>query len=367
MKKIYLSLLAVGLSFGLSAQSWDVPEENHGLITKITATWCGPCGGWGWDGFADLIENHNEDHICMALYASSTSDYYSTDADAIAQEIGFGGYPNFAGNGEDVGTAHASVGGVISAFESAPVQAGIGYEIVDVKEDEITIAVKAEFFEEMEGTFVVAGYFIEDHVIGYQNGQGDSADHHQVFRGSFTEESNDFIITEEGASSGETFSKTLTITRGAEWNLDNSEIAVALWVQDESNPQDLIYINGSKVPQSGELAEGGGSGGSGGSGGEGEEEENNGNPSDWTVGIDDEESSSIEMYPNPANDLLNIEMASASDFQVQISDLLGKVVLTEVVVSNSRTTLDVSSLPKGLYMVKVSTDTDSHLERVIVK
>ena len=367
MRKSLLIILMLVIGFGLNAQNWDVPEENHGMITKITASWCGPCGGWGWDGFLDLINIHSDDHICMALYGSNSSLFYTADIDPIAQEIGYGGFPNFSGNGEDVGTAHASVGGIISGFESAPVAAGIAYEISDISEEEVVINLKAEFFEEMEGTYLVAGYFIEDHVIGYQNGQGDSADHHKVFRGSFTEEDNEYTITTEGADEGEIFIKTLKLALNPEWNLDHSEIAVVLWNEDATNVGNLIYVNGSKKPQEGELAQGGGSGGSGGSGGGSEDPGNGGHPKDFTVGVDDVATESMELYPNPVQNILNIELSSASDFNIEVSDLLGKVVFSQNISSTNRTTVDVTSLPNGLYMVKVSAPSNTYLERVIVK
>jgi hypothetical protein len=367
MKNIYIFLLVVFTALGASAQSWDVPETNAGLITKITASWCGPCGGWGWDGYAELIDNHHDDHICMALYASSSSLYYTPDADVIAGEIGFGGYPNFAGNGEDVGTSYASVGGIIDNYEMETVKANAAYEIVEVTEDNIKINVKVEFFEQMDGEFVIAAYMIEDEIVGYQNGQGDSAHHHLVFRGAFTHSSNEYVLTTEGANAGEVFTKTLSIDRSEEWNLDNSEIATVLWVKDETDPTDLIYVNGTKEPQAGELEQGGGNGGSGGGGGGGGTTGGSDDPNDWTVGIEDDITESMELYPNPAKDVLNVKLTSASDFNVEVSDLLGKVVLRNQISGKRNAAIDVSALPEGLYMIRIETDNNTFLDRVIVK
>lgn len=347
----------------LNAQNWSVPQENAGLITKITASWCGPCGGWGWEGFGELLESHHEDHICMALYASSTSLLYTPDADVIAAEIGFGGYPNFAGNGEDVGTGYAQVNGIIENFETEDVIANAAYEVVSVTNDEIEILVKIKFFEAVTGTYVLAGYAIEDDIVGYQNGIGDSAHHHVVFRGAFEEKNNEYVITSSGADAGETFTRTLTIERPAEWELSNLEVATVLWKQDETTPTDLIYVNGTKTPQEGTLTTGGGSGGSGGGGGNTGSDD----PRNWPVGQEDMVVESMELYPNPAKDLLNVKFNDVQDFTVEISDLLGKIVLKQTFTSKNRITMDVSSFPEGLYMIRVVTDNKTYLDRIIVK
>lgn len=361
MKQAYLLLLSALLSTAAVAQ-WNVPEENKGMITKITASWCGPCGGWGWDGFQDLLDNHHNDHIMMALYASSSSLFYTPDADVIAQEIGFGGYPNFAGNGEDVGTAYSSVSGIVDPFLEETVHANAAYEVINVTEDQIEIKVKVKFFEAMDGTFVVAGYVIEDEVIGFQQGQGEDANHHVVFRGAFSAENDDYIVTDEDADAGETFTKNMTIERNPEWNIEHLEIATVLWKQDSANATDLIYVNGTGEPQAGEIAEGGGTNGGGGGTTGGSDD-----PRTWPVGVEDVALETVELFPNPARDVLNVRLNSSTDFVVEMTDLLGKMVLQQTYTGKSSATVDVAQLPEGIYMIKVATATDAYLDRVIVK
>jgi hypothetical protein len=59
----------------------------------------------------------------------------------------------------------------------------------------------------------------------------------------------------------------------------------------------------------------------------------------------------LKYFPNPVNDVLNI----ASDFtmdQVTVFNQLGQIVLTHS-VNVSNTSLDMTSLPTGIYMVRV--------------
>ena len=60
----------------------------------------------------------------------------------------------------------------------------------------------------------------------------------------------------------------------------------------------------------------------------------------------------LSIYPNPANDLLQIEFDSPADYQLKIYDVSGRLLI------ESRTTrsgpLDISSLKKGLYLLQIS-------------
>jgi M6 family metalloprotease-like protein len=68
------------------------------------------------------------------------------------------------------------------------------------------------------------------------------------------------------------------------------------------------------------------------------------------------------IYPNPANDVLNITLAEAKS--VEIYDMLGKLVLSEV---NPDSRMDITSLPQGVYVVKIFTDNNCYTEKFIKK
>ena len=78
------------------------------------------------------------------------------------------------------------------------------------------------------------------------------------------------------------------------------------------------------------------------------------------AGIDSHEKNSAFIYPNPAKDILNI---TSKDVQnVDIYDLLGKMMLSE---ANPDSKIDVSSLPQGVYIVKIITNNECHTEKFI--
>lgn len=65
----------------------------------------------------------------------------------------------------------------------------------------------------------------------------------------------------------------------------------------------------------------------------------------------------IEIYPNPARDLITIIMDSTfttNSTSLTIVDLLGNIVL-ETLITSSSIELDIKHLPKGMYFVNIST------------
>lgn len=70
--------------------------------------------------------------------------------------------------------------------------------------------------------------------------------------------------------------------------------------------------------------------------------------SNETSGIKKNESNKYEIYPNPAKDVVYI--SGVNDFNVSISDMMGRVVLS---VENANNQIDLSILEKGVYLVNI--------------
>ena len=71
------------------------------------------------------------------------------------------------------------------------------------------------------------------------------------------------------------------------------------------------------------------------------------------VGID-ELTNSISLYPNPANDLVNV-VSSNEIKTIEVLDYIGKVIYRNDAVNLTNTKLDVASFNAGVYFVKIST------------
>ena len=70
------------------------------------------------------------------------------------------------------------------------------------------------------------------------------------------------------------------------------------------------------------------------------------------TGINDIKNSDIKIYPNPTNNIINIEGLNKNENNtIQIFDVQGKLVITKTI--NEKGTIDLSELNKGVYVIKI--------------
>lgn len=81
--------------------------------------------------------------------------------------------------------------------------------------------------------------------------------------------------------------------------------------------------------------------------------------------------SSMNIYPNPFSNQLTIDFVSdvnEENIRISIYDLTGKVLLqtqTDVVEGSNKIPMDVSTLPKGTYLVRFDNENDSQYAKII--
>ncbi len=76
---------------------------------------------------------------------------------------------------------------------------------------------------------------------------------------------------------------------------------------------------------------------------------------DSTASIGGLEKPTVEIYPNPVHDALNITVSNANgNQQIAIYTTIGELVrMDQVGLNNKQATIDVSNLPKGLYIINI--------------
>jgi hypothetical protein len=75
----------------------------------------------------------------------------------------------------------------------------------------------------------------------------------------------------------------------------------------------------------------------------------------------------FEMYPNPAGNLLTVQLPGATNgASIDIIDIAGKVAKT-IVSSDTRNVIDISDLSEGLYMVRVQDSSTTMVKKLIVQ
>ncbi|KAF5422966.1 MAG: hypothetical protein C5S45_01610 [Candidatus Methanocomedens sp.] len=74
----------------------------------------------------------------------------------------------------------------------------------------------------------------------------------------------------------------------------------------------------------------------------------------------------ISVYPNPATDMLNINVGGVREGEIQIIDITGKVHMERTLTSKVNR-FDVSTYSPGLYIMKVRTDAGEYSQKVLIR
>lgn len=85
-----------------------------------------------------------------------------------------------------------------------------------------------------------------------------------------------------------------------------------------------------------------------------------------TLSLDKNELNTLNIYPNPAKDILNIKQNSESTLEIKLFDAQGRLVINE----NSKKELvriNISYLQAGLYFIKIQSNKSSIIKHIIKK
>jgi hypothetical protein len=83
-----------------------------------------------------------------------------------------------------------------------------------------------------------------------------------------------------------------------------------------------------------------------------------------STGSSIEKPKEIHIYPNPATDVITIQMNTTEASTIEIIDVTGKVVL----IRNNqaqRATIDINNLPNGIYLVRVSSGSNMEVQKIV--
>jgi hypothetical protein len=103
-------------------------------------------------------------------------------------------------------------------------------------------------------------------------------------------------------------------------------------------------------------------------------DDKSGEVEDYTIIVSDVNASvpkknnlQAEIFPNPSNGTFEIELPSLfNEIQVEVLDMQGKIVWTQA-DTNSNTIQVISNLAKGQYLVKISTESGSLVEKLVIQ
>ena len=84
-----------------------------------------------------------------------------------------------------------------------------------------------------------------------------------------------------------------------------------------------------------------------------------------TAGLNDEQLANLNIYPNPATDMINISYPTSIE-SIEMFDLTGRKILSKT-VSEKETQLNISHLNSGIYILNIKTDEGLGSKRIIKK
>ena len=247
-------LLFIALSSASLFAQQSVPEVQKTMITKVTATWCPPCGGWGWDLFSDLVDDNSSSAVLIAGHYAG-SDLQTTAGNEIADNFGVSGQPSFyLGNARQSATQGTSATArntikseVDAALASSPVVNATVYATAFDGAANYSFETKVEFFQATSGEYSLAVYAVEDGVINRQTSRGNDAVHKRVMRGNIDGQTTFGEVFQTGAAlPGDTYSSTFNFEFPGEWNTSNISLVSVLWLK---NGDTYEFVNANQIVQ----------------------------------------------------------------------------------------------------------------------
>ncbi|WP_425076010.1 T9SS type A sorting domain-containing protein [Psychroserpens sp. S379A] len=88
---------------------------------------------------------------------------------------------------------------------------------------------------------------------------------------------------------------------------------------------------------------------------------------DVALSVTDYIVSNFSLFPNPANDVLNIKLNNISNANLRVYDIQGKLVIERPISNEQNLELNVSNLQSGLYFVKLNTSTKEMVKKLIIE
>ena len=360
-------LLLGALALGLSATTFAQPEK-YVVIEENTGTWCGWCP-LGTVAFENL-EDDEDKFIGIAVHAGDPMEnsYY---ADQSSSFPGVSGYPSAVLERMEADHAAYSETMFASRENETPVAEVVvgGY----VTGDELEIRILAEFAEQVSGDWRLAAVVTEDNVTGSSGGYAQANYFAGGGSGSLVGNDWDWADKPNPVPASE-----MVYNHVARLIADDAYDGVAGSVPSSVNAGDRVWYSYyvdidpswdlSNIHVVAMLLEPSGVVNNAGKGGV---------EDGWvgTVGIEEDATNnfSINAYPNPATDFVNVtlELNEAAAVTVEVVNLVGATVATmgtdNLASGTHYNTLDMSEFANGVYFIKTTVNEQVEMTKISVQ
>lgn len=335
MKLIFLPLFIL-VNFHLVAQI-TVPETKKSFYGVVEATWCGLCGQNGHPATASIIDQTSPKAIYVGLHKSVTSALFSQTGSDLANAFGAVGQPVFTLNGTNVGAySGTTVSLIVNAIDNyyavsgADVNAGFEYGIVG---DTIYAHTRTTFFNSLNGEYYVGVYIYEDSIWEWQANYDPGIPdmdiwHNHILRASLNGHFG-AGIAEGSIAAGTSFNRNFKMKLDPEWNTNQLHVFTIVW---KKNGSVFEFVNANDV----------------------------GGTLTGYVGIEDLQTQTFSLYPNPTSDNFTISGLENEIQEGSIFDLLGNKV-----AEFSDAQVSLVHLPAGVYVVMIKSEDEYFYQKIV--
>lgn len=218
-------------------EGWAGKEFWHkSLGMRFTATWCGYCPNMA-TSFAKAISQYPNKIEMLNLHPTSSNLGFSGTS-KLENIFRITGYPtgmidyrnSIANYKSNDYTARLIVNAAKETESNYPTKTGISFTS-SVSGSKLNLNVKLYIKE--KGDYKVTAVLVEDNIIGYQNGGGDSYNHSSIARVALSDITGDTFST---TADNKTVEKNYSVTIPSSYNKDNLKILVYVLKQYGSQP-----------------------------------------------------------------------------------------------------------------------------------
>ncbi len=344
MKGLSFTFVLAILLFSFRAKCQVPEKKSMALFHKSTATWCPPCGQWGWDLLEEIIGNpkfHGKG-VFFALYASNTSNFYDSVASAFYRNFSIPSeLPSFGVNGVALTTNSKYY--ILNEIETKAAKNPIASSASTsfITEDEVTVNCKVKFWEDASGDYYVSAYLIENGALSYQEGQSGIVPHRGVLRSSLSESYFGVPVANGSIVAGSTMDHTFRFPIDASgWDKSKLKVYTILW---QKVGDKYVFVNIAEDSKATNI------------------------PSTSGIGI-----GTYTLYPNPSTHFTNLSFHSSVSGKgvLMIADLLGRPLLNqpvEVQMGQNSISFATQHLPARMYQVRLITQNGQWTSKLLVK
>jgi len=310
----------------------DTAATRQSLMEVFTASSCPPCKPGNEN--MDLNVVPNIDNYTIVKYQQDfpgAGDPYQT-AEAINRRnyYGINSIPRMEIDGQWDENAQSLTTGIFNDFQVVPAfmymdfnNATISTTTVDLDFD---INVLADY---PASTYAVQIAIVEKKTTGNVSTNGETEFFYVMM--DMVPDENGTVIT--GLTKDNTINVTETVDVSGTFIEDLWELKAVVWVEDR-NTKEVMNSAWVDINQ--------------------------------IVGLEENLAASASIYPNPANDVLNIELKDQKDLSVKIYDMTGKLVLDQNYGLSAQQSINISDFTAGVYNVQVIADGQTSSKRIAI-